>query len=953
MVLEEGSPDILFNYETVFSGGPSASMVGIENHDGTDGLRYPGFDTPGEYERVNRSVLFYLGSSPSPDPDDPLAIDDDGDGYSENEGDCNDNNSSIHPGAYDKCGDGIDQNCDGKDALCSDPPAEGVDKDGDGFYTKSNALSGIPVDCNDNDPSIYPGAKEICGNGIDDNCDGKIDEGCAVDDPDDPLAIDNDGDNYSENEGDCNDNDPSIHPGAYDKCGDGIDQDCDGKDLSCSEPPADGEDNDGDGFYIDTNDFGTPIDCNDNDPLINPGAKEICGNGKDDNCDGRIDEGCSETEIPDGSGTVYRYLVYESPNNSWEEFTPEALDLELFQTSLATAVPLGRGNKEANVPPFTFIFYGQEFTNVYVAGNGYLIFTLPDTSDKYKNFVYDGEGLPAVAEPNNIIAPFWGESQPSDGLPYTAKYETLGTAPERRFVMEFSQLESASGGQRQSYQVVLYEKNNSIQFNYGSVVSAGADFNVAGIENSDGSKGLRYGAVDDAGTIENRSVLFYLSEPDNLLYMPLVLTNSAETLVGLINDSATESVTGVLQGRNDLGEVVDVSESLVLSENSHTEILVSEIFSQNIAEISYLTFESDTDVLGYVRLTADDLGVAGAYVAAKRPENSSDLYLPTVLFSNGWETTVSLVNSGDYRCNLTIEFDNGTSNNSFSLAPKQQLTLSMLGDLEVLSRQGEKSFLKDTDPHPTSVVIRGGDGLLGVATYINGETMSAIALNSKSQNKMVFPGLPDGDAWWTGAVLFNPASSGVQLSFNAYDADGNIVDLPGSDIELEAMKNQVILASDMVAGAEGCLKVEAETPVAGMEFWGTTDGRQMGGLSTADLSGPEGIFPLIKNNVGETWSGVVLANPEEDDNTVTLVAYDGRGASQGEARLTIPGYGQIAKDPKNLFLDDINGATFIRFTSEGKDRELIGLVFSGRRFENGGKDFMQLDALPALHLDAK
>ncbi len=108
-------------------------------------------------------------------------------GYSSTTGDCNDNNSSIKPSASEVCGNGIDDNCDGNtDEDCTSYTYY-LDADNDGFGNASISItsfsastpagySALNTDCNDNNFAIKPSASEICGNGIDDNCNGSIDE---------------------------------------------------------------------------------------------------------------------------------------------------------------------------------------------------------------------------------------------------------------------------------------------------------------------------------------------------------------------------------------------------------------------------------------------------------------------------------------------------------------------------------------------------------------------------------------------------------------------------------------------------------------------------------------------------------------------------------------------------------------------------------------------------------
>lgn len=99
--------------------------------------------------------------------------DNDGDGYSPADGDCNDEDETIHPTAIEEACDGVDQNCDGVDGLFI---SDEEDRDGDGFTT-------LDGDCNDDDPAVNPVVPEICDDLRDNNCDGQLDgddAACAV-----------------------------------------------------------------------------------------------------------------------------------------------------------------------------------------------------------------------------------------------------------------------------------------------------------------------------------------------------------------------------------------------------------------------------------------------------------------------------------------------------------------------------------------------------------------------------------------------------------------------------------------------------------------------------------------------------------------------------------------------------------------------------------------------------
>ena len=310
--------------------------------------------------------------------------DGDGDG-SPADADCDDADAAVFPGAAEAC-DGADNDCNGlvDDGVTINWFSDG---DGDGY-----GMSGIPVtaceapagyvavdgDCDDTDAAVHPGAVELC-NLLDDNCDSVADSGEGAiwytDGDGDGYGLDSSGIEYCSDPpglvplgGDCDDSDAGANPGQEEVCGDYDDDDCNGS----ADVGVEGvwySDDDGDG-YGSPGTYETTCepqagwvdqggDCRPSEPEYNPGSVETC-NDSDDNCNGEIDEGlteCGATPGPLGFGGDYDLNAADAHIYSDQSSYYAALLME-------TGDPNGDGVDDILVPTL----YADSF-----GGGGYII----------------------------------------------------------------------------------------------------------------------------------------------------------------------------------------------------------------------------------------------------------------------------------------------------------------------------------------------------------------------------------------------------------------------------------------------------------------------------------------------------------------------------------------------------------------------------------------------------
>ncbi len=183
--------------------------------------------------------------------------------------------------------------------------------------------------------------------------------------------------------------------------------------------------------------------------------------------------------------------------------------------------------------PFEFWFHGNYYTQITGTTNGWIGL---GPSSEYTSSFWTNEPIPDASTPNNVIAPLWDDFKAGDSPGSTSSahgtilYKTLGTEPNREFVVIFDEIVRGTYDTDYfSFEVIFDEATNNITFQYLDVTgNTSADYGVGatiGLENGDGTDGLEVGYNGDPQLIYPGMAIEFIAPPEPIVDVLPVLIN--------------------------------------------------------------------------------------------------------------------------------------------------------------------------------------------------------------------------------------------------------------------------------------------------------------------------------------------------------------------------------------------------------------------------------------------
>ena len=229
-------------------------------------------------------------------------------------------------------------------------------------------------------------------------------------------------------------------------------------------------------------------------------------NGYDDTIQLRLQIGEAAVTDPMGPDN-HGYYIYDSgdlgynmaPQYSWIEIDPTQGG---SGTSLGM-IDQGNGNPQtqtsAYVPlPFTFSFYGVEYSGITVSTNGWISFGQSNL-ESFRNYP-----IPGAGGPSPMVAVFWDDLKTTNGGVVYKYYDATNDI----MIIEWSNMYTYDQSSLENFQILLYNTltptgdgemilnyknfNNTSIGNYGGYAPVHGAYCTIGIENQFGNDGLQY-----------------------------------------------------------------------------------------------------------------------------------------------------------------------------------------------------------------------------------------------------------------------------------------------------------------------------------------------------------------------------------------------------------------------------------------------------------------------------
>lgn len=244
-----------------------------------------------------------------------------------------------------------------------------------------------------------------------------------------------------------------------------------------------------------------------------------------------LDLGAAGWDIYTGYGLIQldQAITY-TPTVSPPPYTPPAVDYDYASSLRCSNVPfewievdqykyifLTQDSELIAITlPFPFTFGGVEYTQAQVSDNGYLTFDM--SLRTIYGYEWDNDILPGKGKPNQILAAYWDDLNPSASPDARILADTYGAPGSRKFVIEWYRiprhLSPGSDPTELSFEIILYEGTGEIRYQYKTLMGpgTGGDSASIGLEYADGLAGVQV-ALNQPGAVKENSAIRFLPVP--------------------------------------------------------------------------------------------------------------------------------------------------------------------------------------------------------------------------------------------------------------------------------------------------------------------------------------------------------------------------------------------------------------------------------------------------------